>query len=699
MSDSDAQLGMRGSPHVPTWLKQAEIGLVLTTYQTNRLFLLGVEPDGTLSGFERIFDRPMGLHTSPDGRRLTMATRYQIRTLVDALPAAETYEGYDRVYVPRQAHTTGELDTHDLHRTSDGEVLFVNTQFSCLAQLSDTHSFRPVWTPPFVSQVSPEDRCHLNGLAMEDGEPRYATAVSRSDVAAGWRDRRDGNGVVIDVQTDEVVADGLTMPHSPRLHDGALYLINAGTGDLGRINPNTGAFEPIAFVPGFGRGLAFHDDTAIVGLSQPRGDELFQDLPLGQRLAEKNADPRCGLFMIDLDTGSTAHWLTFTGDIVEELYDVQVLPNTVRPMALGFKTDEIRRFITVDHEDGPQRFQIGLDEPSSTDAPPGDDASTGPLPSLELPDATRQSARAEESSDYRAQVGTMTAEQALSQFAPLLPNRLKQQVQSGQVHADQSLLAVVAAQDDEAIGLAAARPLVDGETAELAALHVLPAHRGQGLATELLTLLERACHQHERGMLQAEYRSNRSHQAALERIFEKRDWGAPRVHAHLHKMLAADLVGHPALDRADLPVGDVLPWDGVDETDRRQIRQQLEREQVPAAVSPFQRPEAIEPAASLALRTSDGIQAWMIAHRLSPDAVQLSALYVASAIRRQGVGRGLLCASVHRQHEATDASKTLFTVPPQNDAMLALVNDHLEPVLASHARRLVVGKRLAPSSS
>lgn len=130
---------------------------------------------------------------------------------------------------------------------------------------------------------------------MENGEPRYATAVGRSDVAAGWRDRREESGIVIDAQTDEIMADGLTMPHSPCLHDVDLYLINAGTGDLGRLDRETGTFEPIAFCPGFGRGLTFHEDTAIVGLSKPRGDEVFQDLPLGDRLREKGANPRCGL--------------------------------------------------------------------------------------------------------------------------------------------------------------------------------------------------------------------------------------------------------------------------------------------------------------------------------------------------------------------------------------------------------------------
>lgn len=695
MDTDDAKLGMRGSPHVPELLRESKISLALTTYQTNRLFLVGVKPNGTLSGFERIFDRPMGLHASADGHRLTMATRYQIREFCDPLPDGETYEGYDRVYVPRRATTTGEIDAHDLHHTPEGEILFINTQFSCLAALSNVHSFRPVWTPPFISQVSPEDRCHLNGLAMEEGQPRYATSVSRSDVAAGWRHRREEGGVVIDIRAGEVVASGLTMPHSPRVYDGELYLINAGTGDLGRVNRDTGTFEPIAFCPGFGRGLAFHEDIAIVSLSKPRGDELFQDLPLGRRLEEKDAAPRCGLFMIDLETGATAHWLEFTGGIVEELYDVQVLPNTVRPMALGFKTDEIRRFITFDHEDGPKRFQIGLEDPKGTDASAANQPSSGALPSLELPSSVQQSMRTKDTDSYRIETGTIPAEEALDQFGPLLLNRVSQKMESGQIEADRPLMIVVAARKKEAVGLAAARLHDDDETVELESLLVLPAHRGQGLATGLVEHLERLCAGDEPDKIKAEYRGDRFHQAALERIFEKRGWGAPQVKAHLYKMVVSDLVAHPALERSDPPVGEFLPWERVDETARKRIRRQVESGEIPLAASPFQGVETTELNTSLALRTTEGIQGWLIGHRLSTDIVKFGALYVAPSIRRQGVGLSLLCESAHRQHETTDAKKTLFSIPPQHEAALALVDDHLKPVIASHARRLIAGKRLS----
>ena len=690
---------MRGSPHVAEWLHQTGVGLAVTTYQTNRLFLLGVKPDGTLSGFERLFDRPMGLHVTEDGSRITMATRYQIRELVDALGEDDAYEGYDRVYVPRRAHTTGELDAHDLHRTANGDIRFVNTRFSCVAAPSRTHSFRTVWTPPFISRVRPEDRCHLNGLALEAGRPRYATAVSRSDVADGWRTQRDGGGVVIDVRTNEVVAEGLTMPHSPRVHDGDLYLINAGTGELGRIDLGTGAFEPIAFCPGFGRGLALHDRVAIVGVSKPRGDEVFRDLPLGRRLREKNATARCGMFVIDLTTGSVAHWLTFTR-VVDELYDVQVLPHTRRPMALGFKTDEIRRFITIEREGAPQRFQIALGAPDPSDAT-GDGQASPDLRSLELPrpNAAARAARIDGPSAYRFRSGVLPAEEAVRRFEGLVPPSLVRTIESGQIEGSRELWGIVALYDGRPVGLAAGLPEPDGQTLTVHALSVRPAHRAQGIATKLLALIEGASAKNGVAVIKAAFRNDLPSQPALERVFEKRGWSAPQVSLHVYKVLAADFVQHPTLQRREAPLdGTFVPWSHVSTAAWDEIERHVDAQQVPRALSPFQLSDRVDPEASVVLRTPDGIQGWMVTHRVADDILQYTALYVAPSSRERGAGLGLVTEAVHRQHERGDRPKCLWTVAPGNDAMRTFVDAHLAPVLTSHVRHLMVGKKLAESS-
>jgi uncharacterized protein (TIGR03032 family) len=327
------------------WMAEQKLSLALTTYQVGKLFLLGLKPDGALSVFERTFNRCMGLCPAPDG--LFMSSLYQIWRFQNVMEAGQQHDGFDKLFVPHTGVTTGDLDVHDMALDADGQLVFVNTLFSCLATLSPTHSFRALWKPAFISKLAAEDRCHLNGLAMKDGRAAYVTLVGASDVADGWRDHRAGGGQVIDVRTNETVATGLSMPHSPRWHDGKLWLLDSGTGHFGFVDLQTGRFNEVCFCPGYMRGLSFHGGFALVGLSKPRHNKTFSGLALDENLKQRKAEPRCGLQVIDLRTGDAVHWLRMDG-IVDELYDVVALPAVRRPMALGFKTDEIRRVISVE---------------------------------------------------------------------------------------------------------------------------------------------------------------------------------------------------------------------------------------------------------------------------------------------------------------------------------------------------------------
>jgi protein O-GlcNAc transferase len=335
-----------GSRQVTDWLQSHQISLACTTYQTSRLLLLGLNAAGQLSGFERIFDRAMGLHATAE--RLYLSTKYQLWQLDNALQPGQQHQGYDRLYIPRVGYTTGDLDIHDVVALPDGRVVFVCTVLNCLATLSDRHSCQPIWKPPFISQITNEDRCHLNGLAMVKDQPRYVTAVSQSDMVDGWRDRRQDGGVIIDILSNQIVVSGLSMPHSPRWYGDRLWVLNSGRGEFGYVDLAAGRFEPVTFCPGYLRGMAFWQDWAIVGLSKSRKeDHTFGGLALDGLLVEKDVEARCGLMVINLKTGNVDHWLRIEGGLITELYDVQVLPGVQHPMALGFQTEEIAQLITL----------------------------------------------------------------------------------------------------------------------------------------------------------------------------------------------------------------------------------------------------------------------------------------------------------------------------------------------------------------
>lgn len=262
-------------------------------------------------------------------------------------PNQQINNTFDTCFVPRRVHVTGQLDAHDVGVNSDDEPVFINTRFNCIATTAERHSFTEVWRPPFISALVDEDRCHLNGMAMQDGEPRYVTAVSKSDTIDGWRDRRGDGGVVIDVTTNKIVCEGLSMPHSPRIHNDKLWLLNSGTGELGVININedgTGEFEPRVFCPGFTRGLAFYGNYAFVGLSKPRY-KRFEGLALDEKLKQADSEPWCGVQIIDLKTNSCVDWFRIDGNVTE-LFDLEVIPGSACPMAVPPESPEAANLVT-----------------------------------------------------------------------------------------------------------------------------------------------------------------------------------------------------------------------------------------------------------------------------------------------------------------------------------------------------------------
>lgn len=331
------------SPGLAAFLAARDVSIAFTSYQSGRLYLLGHSPGGKLALHEAVWPQAMGVAGNAD--RLYLGTLTELVRLENVLEPDQLANGkHDRVYVPRNMQTFGNIDFHELGVGSDGVVTVVNTRFSCLCVPSVRHSFRPVWRPRFVSALVPEDRCHLNGLAMRDGAPRYVTVVAATDTAQGWREQRMGAGLAIDLTDDSTACEGLSMPHSPRWHDDRLWLLNSGTGEIGSVED--GGFRPLAFAPGFLRGLAFHGDFMAVGLSKPR-DGRFEGLGLDQRLAEAGEAEWCGIQLRSAHDGSLLEWLRLEGPITE-LFAVCILPGVRNAITLGPRTAEIRDVITIE---------------------------------------------------------------------------------------------------------------------------------------------------------------------------------------------------------------------------------------------------------------------------------------------------------------------------------------------------------------
>jgi uncharacterized protein (TIGR03032 family) len=298
---------------------------LVTTYQAGKLVTVRSEGDRLNTHF-RNFPSPMGLALTDDGNRLAIGTTTQVWEFRDVPTVARRLEPtgtHDACYLPRSSHVTGNVQIHEMAFGAGGELWFVNTRFSCLATLDAESSFVPRWRPPFISELEPSDRCHLNGLAMVDGRPKYVTALGESNEMNGWRANKARGGIVMDVDSGEILCRELSMPHSPRWHGGRLWVCESGSGTIGTVDLKTGSYEVVAAVPGFTRGLDFAGDLAFVGLSQVRESAVFSGIPITERLTPKQRT--CGVCVWDLRRGEMVALLKFESG-VQEIFAVSVLP-------------------------------------------------------------------------------------------------------------------------------------------------------------------------------------------------------------------------------------------------------------------------------------------------------------------------------------------------------------------------------------
>ncbi len=303
--------------------------LLISTYQAGKLMVVRAE-GGKLNTLLRHFEKPMGMAVSP--QRMALGGRRDIwsfRNALDIAPQIQPEQHHDACLVPRSSHVTGDIKTHELGFVGD-ELWFVNTRFSCLCTLDDSYSFVPRWRPPFVTELAADDRCHLNGLAIDGDQVRFVTAHGDANTEQGWRENRAHGGVMVDVASGQIISRELSMPHSPRVHGGHTWVLNSGYGQLEMVSMESGKRDVVARLPGFTRGLAFWDRFAFVGLSKIREKREFGGLPLEEWLDDK----RCGVFAIDVSSGQLVGFMEFTQGC-SEIFDVQFLPGFKRPTVLG----------------------------------------------------------------------------------------------------------------------------------------------------------------------------------------------------------------------------------------------------------------------------------------------------------------------------------------------------------------------------
>lgn len=305
------------------------ITLLVSTYQAGKLIVLRSDGEKLETHF-RDAKKPMGIAVSAGQVSVGVMNEIQFFANVpDNVKKIEPSGPYDGCFVQRYGHITGDIDIHEMAFGADGQIWFINTRFSALCTLHGSSSFMPVWRPPFITEYEPQDRCHLNGLGMMNGRPRYVTALGESDKPGGWRERKADGGVLIDLANNRTLVRGLSMPHSPRWYANQLWICESGKGLLSKVDYTTGDITPFFEFPGFTRGVDFHGHFAFVGLSQIRETATFSGIPIAERAQERN----CGIWVVDLRDASLVGAIKFTQG-VQEIFAVQTLPGFRYPQFL-----------------------------------------------------------------------------------------------------------------------------------------------------------------------------------------------------------------------------------------------------------------------------------------------------------------------------------------------------------------------------
>lgn len=641
------------------WLAAQQLSLAFTTYRANRLLLLGTaegnsQGSAMLQLHEQLFDRPMGLFA--DGESLWMAGRCQLWRLDNHLGAGQLHEGGDRLYVPAVSLITGDVNAHELVITAAGHLQFVNTAFSCLAEIKPGSSFAPIWQPPFITQLAGDDRCHLNGVALLDGEPTWASACGGNDGASSWRNHRAGGGVLIHIPSGDLAATGLSMPHSPRWHNGRLWLLNSGSGELGWIED--GAFRPLCPLPGFARGLAFAAGCAVVGLSKLRSRQ-FTGLPLEERLAAEGVPGGvCGLRVIDLNSGSCLHRFDLP-EPIDELFDVVVLPGVRQPRAIGLQGEAIDCLVKL--PDRPDLVQV---RPLAPSGKPHQGPAIRPFG---LPKAAAAVPAAERSSIRYQRVFHLTPANLAPYAALTYPSLAAGSSAVGKLQGE--LMGISAMANGEMVGLGLAERQ-GAMAAQVISLMVAPEWRGQGIGSHLLGRLSHFLAQEGVKEVSIRYQTSLDSPGAMDRLLLRLGWPAPQPLFLLLEGKANELAAIAWAERFPLPARYRLEnWQSA----HAEVATALG---APVELLAATRSSSVEPGVSLALLDGDDLVGWLIAERTGKSSVRYSSLYVQPRHRVRGQALTLLVEGFRRQH-AAGIAVAKAAVAPQSAGMIRLVRRHL----------------------
>lgn len=598
------------SPQFAELLSKLKISLAISTYQAGKVVIISAVDTDKLIQLPRNFENAMGMASSKD--KLAVSSRNEVIVMQNRPELASSYPSkrntYDGIFVTTSRYNTGYLALHDMEFLNN-KIVAVNTLFSCLSYIDSNYSFTPFWQPPFISQLLPEDRCHLNGIATDNNEIKYLTALGNSNSFQGWRDKKMNGGILMEYPSGRIILDGLAMPHSPRIYDGKLYVLDSARGQLIVVDTDKRIRETVVNLGGFARGMARYGDYLFIGVSKLRhNSKAFS----GLKIAKTSF---AGVIAVHLPYKAIAGSFKYEMS-VDEIYDVKVIEGSTRPSIV------------------------------SPDMPIHGHAITTPAGSFwSNPDANKSQVQNQneienqEKQPYTAQLSVqvlqnISAIDLAEKYPHLLYSLFRKKLQNEK--KERNLFGVIAFIDGRPVALSVTE-IKPNHSAELLSLFVSEEFRKQGIAGRLLQENEQLLEKNRVRYIDASWVDALQEAPAIETLIKSKGW-LPLQRTLLNMKINVDT----AISTKRFPgvmdheyETEVIDWTEISELDKEKMHLMEQENGFPAYLSPFQLPELLDTKISKIIRVKGETAGWCIFHHIKGDTAQCSALYISKIHRNK----------------------------------------------------------------
>ncbi len=588
-------------------LHKLKISLAISTPQAGKVIFLSATDDKKIIQLPRTFDYPTGIAVRNDS--IAIACENELLLLRNSSNSALSYpknkDTYDAIFIPRASYYTGKLSMHDIEINKDNKIMGVNTLFSCICTIDDKYNFTPIWQPPFISELNNEDRCHLNGMAIQNGEIKYVTALGKSNLPKGWETNRMTGGIIMEYPSGKIIAQDLGMPHSPRIYDNKLYVLNSTQGELLQIDTKSGKREIVCKIGGFLRGMSKIENYLFIGSSKLRyTDETSANLPISK-------SSFAGIVVVDLKKSEIVAKLEYTASI-KEISDLKILPDFVRPSLLSPNSEIHKHSIVM-----PQKV-IWIKENKTQNID-------------------------NKTNNYKYQfIKKITKNEIYTKYKnlvfPFFMKKLEKSIIKG------SMSAITCWYHSIPVGML----IIEVKANRIAELHSIVVGKkfqNKGIAENMLKLLDKIMRQFKFNYIDIVYFNNLNSRKTLEKLLQKDNWQKPMPTTMNIKIESKSAWEMDWLQKAYNHKDDeitIFDWKDLTKNDITEIKNILENGKCPRYLTPFQIQEQLNLKISKGVRINGKIAGWCIIHNISQDTAQCSALYVEPQYRRKNIDKILI---------------------------------------------------------